>query len=152
MTVDDTEDYKKIRDDVFKKVRSFAAGFKGSWNWRLGWGKNCHTFQERLMKAAGFKKESAEMLKNPSAVGVSDELKKAQSTAAFEKVRKTFEDFQGGQFYTLETIQSTGMFSEDDLRNALDTSEEEKEARIKTLLAYDTGVADYELKYFADKK
>ena len=29
---------------------TFATGFKGSWNWRLAWGKNCHTFQDRMKK------------------------------------------------------------------------------------------------------
>ncbi|MCB8991637.1 MAG: DUF4157 domain-containing protein [Ardenticatenaceae bacterium] len=48
--VDDQEDYEKVRSDVVNDIRQFAHGFKGSWNWRLGWGKNCHTFLDRLKK------------------------------------------------------------------------------------------------------
>lgn len=50
MEVEDSEPYEAIRDRVLGKVREFATSFKGSWNWRLAWGKNCHTFQDRMKK------------------------------------------------------------------------------------------------------
>src|SRR5204863_410293 len=53
LEVDDNAAYEAVRDDVAEKVRAFAKGFKGTWNWRLGWGKNCHTFQERMKKHLG---------------------------------------------------------------------------------------------------
>jgi hypothetical protein len=39
LEVDDKDDYEAVRDSVMDKVRTFAKGFSGSWNWRLGWGK-----------------------------------------------------------------------------------------------------------------
>lgn len=53
LEVDDKADYKAVRDQVIGDVRTFAKGFSGSWNWRLAWGKNCHTFVDRLKKRIG---------------------------------------------------------------------------------------------------
>ncbi|MGH9115733.1 MAG: DUF4157 domain-containing protein, partial [Acidimicrobiales bacterium] len=50
LEVDDGADYAAVRDQVIADVRTFAHAFSGSWNWRLGWGKNCHTFIDRLKK------------------------------------------------------------------------------------------------------
>jgi hypothetical protein len=50
LEVEDSERYEDVRDRVVGDVRNFAHGFRGSWNWRLGWGKNCHTFVDRLEK------------------------------------------------------------------------------------------------------
>jgi hypothetical protein len=62
--------YQDVRNRVTAAIRNFATGFKGKWKWRLGWGKNCHTFQERLMKAVGLKKGKAdEWLKAPEPTG-----------------------------------------------------------------------------------
>jgi len=59
LEVDDKDDYETVRDTVMDKVRTFAKGFSGSWNWRLGWGKNCHTFMERMKKAIGLHHQKA---------------------------------------------------------------------------------------------
>jgi len=68
LEVDDTETYESVRDRVTGAVRSFAQGFQGSWNWRLAWGKNCHTFQERLKTHLGVHhQESKFWLKDPNA-------------------------------------------------------------------------------------
>jgi hypothetical protein len=53
MEVDANADYEAVRSEVIGKIRTFVKGFKGSWNWRFGWGKNCHTFQQRLKSAVG---------------------------------------------------------------------------------------------------
>jgi len=50
LEVDDKDDYETVRDRVVGDLDAFASGFNGSWNWRLGWGKNCHTFVERAKK------------------------------------------------------------------------------------------------------
>jgi hypothetical protein len=68
LEVDDTESYDAIRSRVTNSVRSFATSFQGTWNWRLAWGKNCHTFQERLKKHLGVHhQESKYWLKDPNA-------------------------------------------------------------------------------------
>jgi Domain of unknown function (DUF4157) len=54
MDVDlDEDSYDEIRWDVMTKIDEFAHSFKGTWNWRFGWGKNCHTFQDRMKEQLG---------------------------------------------------------------------------------------------------
>lgn len=68
MTVDDKDDYDTIRNKVEGDIENFANGFSGSWNWRLGWGKNCHTFQMRMKKALHLHhQKSKHWLKDPEA-------------------------------------------------------------------------------------
>jgi hypothetical protein len=50
LEVDDAEGYDAVRDRVVGDLDTFASGFTGSWNWRLAWGKNCHTFVDRAKK------------------------------------------------------------------------------------------------------
>ena len=50
LEVEENEAYDTVRDRVLGQVRTFASGFQGTWNWRFGWGKNCHTFVDRLKK------------------------------------------------------------------------------------------------------
>ena len=61
-TVDDTDDYETIRNQVLTDIRQFAQGFQGSWNWRLGWGKNCHTFLDRLKEKNTFTSSNKQSL------------------------------------------------------------------------------------------
>jgi hypothetical protein len=37
--VDTDADYAQVRQDVTQQIHQFAASFKGSWNWRLGWAR-----------------------------------------------------------------------------------------------------------------
>jgi hypothetical protein len=53
MEVDDNADYVAVRNKVTQDIRSFAFDFHGIWNWRLGWGQNCQTFQKALKKRIG---------------------------------------------------------------------------------------------------
>jgi hypothetical protein len=53
MDVDTDADYAQVRRHVTQQIHQFATSFKGSWNWRLGWGKNCQTFQRALKKNVG---------------------------------------------------------------------------------------------------
>jgi len=57
MEVDEDEEYDTVRQTVTGQIRNFAKGYKGIWNWVFGWGKNCHTFQEELLKAVGLTSE-----------------------------------------------------------------------------------------------
>ena len=50
LEVDDTESYDSVLKRVGDGLLDFAHIFKGSWNWRLAWGKNCHTFVDRAKK------------------------------------------------------------------------------------------------------
>jgi hypothetical protein len=57
MEVDDEEEYDTVRQTVTAQIRGFAKGYKGIWNWVFGFGKNCHTFQEELLKAVNLTSE-----------------------------------------------------------------------------------------------
>lgn len=58
--VDENEDYETLRQRVVSKIREEAHGYKGKWYWRLGWGRNCQTFQERLKRKAGLHHQKCE--------------------------------------------------------------------------------------------
>src|SRR5690606_10956354 len=49
----DTEDYATVREKVVGDICSFAKGYSGIWNWVFGWGKNCHTFQQKMKTRVG---------------------------------------------------------------------------------------------------
>ncbi len=42
--------------DIFSRITTFVDGYSGEWRWTFGWGQNCHTFQQDLMKSAGLSK------------------------------------------------------------------------------------------------
>lgn len=46
------ESYAAIRQRVTNQIQQFATGYSGKWHWKLGWGKNCHTFQQKLKTKA----------------------------------------------------------------------------------------------------
>jgi hypothetical protein len=73
--VGEDEKYEDVRNRVVGNIRSFAAGFKGRWSWRLGWGKNCHTFQEKLMSKVGMKKSQVASWLKKAAPQVKEEAK-----------------------------------------------------------------------------
>lgn len=112
MKVDpDNESYKSIRDRVTKEIRDFAHGFSGSWNWRLGWGKNCQTFQDRLKKKVGLHyQKSKEWLRDPEI-----ERRRAEQEKAEQDRQENFEranqavvgQFTVPQGMTVEAIQET---------------------------------------------
>jgi Domain of unknown function (DUF4157) len=75
MSVDDQADYDTVKQDVSGKIRSFATAFKGTWNWRFGWGKNCHTFQQRLKKKVHLhNQKSNRWLRDPQVVAAKQQL------------------------------------------------------------------------------
>lgn len=85
MMVDDKLDYDTVRNQVVSNIDAFAQGFKGSWNWRGPWGKNCHTFQSRLKKKLGLHNRSSKyMLQDPKqkqAAKALEDAKAAQEAA-----------------------------------------------------------------------
>jgi len=52
----DEECFPLVADDDFRTdndiancLRDFAANYSGKWQWVLGWGQNCHTFQSAAL-------------------------------------------------------------------------------------------------------
>lgn len=108
MEIDDTADYDTVREQVVSDVRNFAYGFAGKWKWRLGWGKNCQTFQKRLKAQLGLhyqkgkgwfsKPADVETFKN------SEEAKEATRTDDFEQAYpgidyELWDDLEAGEYY-----------------------------------------------------
>jgi hypothetical protein len=80
LEVEESEPYEQVRDRVMDQLYAFANGFDGSWNWRLGWGKNCHTFIERMEKQLGLSRGGAvEWLEG---MGVRESKRPAKAAAA----------------------------------------------------------------------
>jgi hypothetical protein len=69
MQVDDDEDGTVTAKRVIADVNRFATGFSGSWNWRLTWGKNCRTFQKRMMDSLGLRHQTAAEFTNSTGAG-----------------------------------------------------------------------------------
>lgn len=42
-------------EEVLKKIHEFVQKYNGEWQWVLGWGQNCQTFQKALMKEIGLR-------------------------------------------------------------------------------------------------
>ncbi|MFA0962777.1 hypothetical protein AB9P05_13325 [Roseivirga sp. BDSF3-8] len=43
-------DGSKTETQIQADMRSFARAYSGEWRWTFGWGQNCHTFQEDMLK------------------------------------------------------------------------------------------------------
>jgi hypothetical protein len=49
-------DPSKPETTAIDECRSFATSYSGEWRWTLGWGQNCHTFQEQMMEKVGLRR------------------------------------------------------------------------------------------------
>jgi hypothetical protein len=113
MEVDDTVDYKTLRQKVVTDIRSFAQGFQGSWNWRFGWGKNCHTFQERLKKATGLHHQKGKSwLKRPDTAGT---LQEAEAEQKRQKDEEAENSIPGPVYRLKEDLKAGSMPGGDDI-------------------------------------
>ncbi len=87
--VDEDANFLEIYNRTVANIESFAHSFSGTWNWRLAWGKNCHTFQERMMKQLGMEKnDEAPFLSRERKI---DELEKNEY-AKIEKEKPEWDD------------------------------------------------------------
>ncbi len=87
MNVDLTkESYDEIKTRVSAEIRDFAQNYTGKWSWKLGWGKNCHTFQQKLKKEVGLhNQKSKHWLVNPAIQEAEDDRERAS-----DEVKGTF--------------------------------------------------------------
>ncbi|MGH9126875.1 MAG: DUF4157 domain-containing protein [Acidimicrobiales bacterium] len=89
---DDQLSYPALRLLYQNRVRRFASSFGGSWNWRFGWGKNCHTFIDRLEASIGARRnDQAAMTLDPRHQIVATETRalKPHEGANAEQVEKS---------------------------------------------------------------
>jgi hypothetical protein len=48
-----SDDDKRTDEDIQNCLRKFATTYSGKWQWFLGWGQNCHTFQRAALSHCG---------------------------------------------------------------------------------------------------
>jgi hypothetical protein len=73
------ETYDQIRQRVSKKIDTVAKAYTGKWHWRLGWGKNCHTFQQYLKTKTDLHyQKSKKWLYDPTAMAAAQQKQQAR--------------------------------------------------------------------------
>ena len=106
LEVDDKESYEDIRDRVDAELTSFATGFSGSWNWRLAWGKNCHTFVDRAKKKLKLHHQKSKQWLTGGGIA-----KKGPPAKTFAQIEKTFDMIRGMGFGGLGSLRVTPAWS-----------------------------------------
>jgi hypothetical protein len=113
------QDYDQIHDRVTTAIDNFARGYKGKWHWKLGWGKNCHTFQQSMKTKTKIHYKSAKvMLEDPALRAKVDSDKKAATANLAAVSGKTWHVCDNATLGTLDRDGDEGP----DLR--LDSSRE----------------------------
>lgn len=90
LEVDDKESYEDVRDRVDQALESFAHGFSGSWNWRLAWGKNCHTFVDRAKKKLNLHHQKSKQWLTGGGIA-----KKGPPPKSFAQISKSWDILRG---------------------------------------------------------
>lgn len=106
--VDDNSNYNEVRERVINEIQGFARGFQGSWNWRLGWGKNCHTFQQRLKTAVGLhNKQTDYWFRQPEEGGTdtSEVLRVKRDQRLMRLIDRLIYDGIGEDLFSTETAK-----------------------------------------------
>lgn len=117
MMVDDKEDYDTVRQRVIGEIDAFAHGFTGSWNWRGPWGKNCHTFQERLKKKVKLHhRKSKHVLRDPKQLATQQQ---AAQQAADEQAAQQAAQLRETEIVKTVTANRFLEFYIDDQRNGI---------------------------------
>ncbi len=101
------ESYDQIRQRVTQNLDTVAHAYRGKWHWRLGWGKNCHTFQQHLKTKTGIHNQKAKKwLYDPAAQAVA--LEKQAARQADEERREATRAL-ATQWYDVATPSLTFM-------------------------------------------
>jgi hypothetical protein len=116
MEVDDTDDYATVRNKLETDIASFATGFSGSWNWRLGWGKNCHTFQDRMKKQLHLHyQKSKQWSQDPLADAKQQAASDAQAKADLLEQWRPMKDIGDALTISLSTFNPDPMVTLDEM-------------------------------------
>ena len=113
MDVDTNADYSAVRNKVIKDIRNKAKSYHGKWAWRLGWGQNCHTFQQWLKKEVGIhNQKGVGWFKRPTNV---EGLGEAAAKQKEQEKKESFDKDNPGTDYQLtmdmpcyETFDASG--------------------------------------------
>lgn len=124
MEVDDALGYDTIQQNLLRDIDNFATSFSGSWNWRLSWGKNCHTFQERMKKQLHLhNQKSKQWLRDPNAGAKQQAAVQAQAKNEFFEPWKSMRD--AGDFINVRP-DSYNLPDTIDLKYLLTLTDEQK--------------------------
>jgi hypothetical protein len=94
------DDYLKVRTKVLADVKKFAKGYSGKWNWVFGWGKNCHTFQQKMNDAAHIHhQKGAGWFTRPKDV---DGIAEAAEKQRAQEKKEAFDKENAGVDFTLD--------------------------------------------------
>ncbi len=75
------ETYDQIKNRVLAGINTFATGYSGKWQWKLGWGQNCHTFQQSMKTKVKMHYQSAKaMLADPAIAQAKADAAQSAST------------------------------------------------------------------------
>lgn len=127
MEVDDKDDYATVRKRVTDDIKSFANSFSGSWNWRLSWGKNCHTFQERMKKRLGLHYQKSKLwLRAPDPDAAEAAQAKEIKAGDLLKPWNKMQGLGGILFANPESLRPDPAIVDDDYLRALTDVDKEK--------------------------
>jgi len=89
MNVDTSaETYDQIKTRVLNDIHTFATGYSGKWQWKLGWGQNCHTFQQAMKTKVKMHYQSAKGWLADPAVAQAKQQAALSASANLAKVAK----------------------------------------------------------------
>ena len=85
------ESVRRDQDRVTKDIETFARGYSGKWQWKLGWGQNCHTFQQSMKSRVKLHYQTAKgWLEDPTArAKIAAKAKAAQDKAEADTREKS---------------------------------------------------------------
>ena len=144
LEVDDNAAYEAVRDDIAGKVRAFAKGYKGSWYWRFGWGKNCHKFQEDMKKHLGVHHQTSKYwlrgagIKAKTAAQIMDLIRASHAVGAGEAISQSPATLLPGDL-TLADYQRLSAGNRQELLTLVDCTWQQMNSALGTL--YGTAVA-----------
>jgi hypothetical protein len=113
------ETYDQIKNRVLHDIDTFARGYSGKWQWKLGWGQNCHTFQQAMKTTVKMHYQGAKAWLEDPAVKQAKQQAAASAAANLKLVA-------GKKWYTYteKTMGTVDMNGDDDTPLRLDDSGE----------------------------
>jgi hypothetical protein len=99
----DKDDYVAVRKRVIKQMSNFAKGYRGLWQWKFGWGQNCHTFQQAMKKSVGmhYQKGDGWFLRPPGVEGIYDTITKRRQQKWDARQEADWQQRHAGTEYVL---------------------------------------------------
>jgi hypothetical protein len=98
----DAETYDAIRKRVSADIDNFATGYAGKWHWKLGWGKNCHTFQQSMKTTTKLHYQKATGWLVDPGIATRKQAVKAQADQDSKAAQANLALVSGAKWYTYD--------------------------------------------------